>query len=320
MVLSLRSLPFAILSVAAVVGAACGEADAIDAADVDAASGDVSITDAADVDAAPDTPGAGMRCNGFEELCDRKLFEVLLPGTHNAMSNEADEFIGPNQTHGLRRQLDDGIRAMLLDTYRNDDGLVFCHGDCVFGSSDAVAKLAEVRTFLDEHPHEVFVIIFEDHISVDDTVELLAVSGLDELLWVPPADAAEWPTLREMIEQNERVLVSLESGDEGPPYLTAAWDIFFDTPYSFEYVEEFSCRVNRGDDTNPLYLVNHWVGRPLTLPFLAEEANTYEVLAERLQTCGAERDRMPNVLAVDFYEIGDLFEVVEVFNGVRAAR
>ena len=38
-----------------------------------------------------------------------------------------------------------------------------------------------------------------------------------------------------------------------------------------------------------------------------------------LRQCQRERGRLPNILAVDFYRSGDLFEVVAELNGVTAA-
>ena len=57
-------------------------------------------------------------CNGHEELCERRLNEVTFAGTHNSMSS-ADErgwyFAG--QRGNIREQLDDGVRALLIDTH-----------------------------------------------------------------------------------------------------------------------------------------------------------------------------------------------------------
>ena len=74
----------------------------------------------------PDRPVTA--CNGREELCERRLNEVTFAGTHNSMSS-ADErgwyFAG--QRGDIRGQLDDGIRALLIDTHygiRDDQGRV----------------------------------------------------------------------------------------------------------------------------------------------------------------------------------------------------
>ena len=57
-------------------------------------------------------------CNGHEALCGRRVNEVTFAGTHNSMS-AGDErgWYFPAQRGGLRQQLDDGIRALLIDTH-----------------------------------------------------------------------------------------------------------------------------------------------------------------------------------------------------------
>jgi hypothetical protein len=57
-------------------------------------------------------------CNGMRELCDRRLNEVVFAGTHNSMSAADDEgWLFANQRRGVLRQLDDGIRLLLLDAH-----------------------------------------------------------------------------------------------------------------------------------------------------------------------------------------------------------
>ena len=62
--------------------------------------------------------GPVERCNGFAELCDRPLNEVAFPAAHNAMSAaKLSGWYQPNQRNDIRRQLDDGIRAFLIDSH-----------------------------------------------------------------------------------------------------------------------------------------------------------------------------------------------------------
>ena len=66
--------------------------------------------------AAAATPAAG--CNGSRPACDRRLNEVIWPGTHNSMA--AADVAGwslPDQRRSIARQLSDGIRLFLLDPH-----------------------------------------------------------------------------------------------------------------------------------------------------------------------------------------------------------
>jgi hypothetical protein len=57
-------------------------------------------------------------CNGSPDLCDRRLDEVVFPATHNSYA-AADEpgWFFANQRFGIERQLEDGVRAFLIDVH-----------------------------------------------------------------------------------------------------------------------------------------------------------------------------------------------------------
>jgi hypothetical protein len=58
------------------------------------------------------------RCNGSAALCDKRLDEVAFVGTHNAMSAAGEPgWLFPAQNGSIQRQLDDGVRALLVDTH-----------------------------------------------------------------------------------------------------------------------------------------------------------------------------------------------------------
>lgn len=66
-------------------------------------------------------------CNGYLELCGRRLNEVTFATTHNAMSSAQALFLNPNQGVDMLNQLDSGVRGMQLDAYlgqRNGKGTV----------------------------------------------------------------------------------------------------------------------------------------------------------------------------------------------------
>ena len=258
-----------------------------------------------------EVPNTG--CNGHDILCDRALSAVTFPGTHNSMSSAADEWLGPNQPDGIGPQLDAGIRALMLDTHAWEDGLWLCHGSCELGAQPLAEGLGEIRDFLDAHPREVVQIIFQDAIPLADSRAALDDAGLGTRLyrWTEGAD----PTLRQLIDAGTPLVVGLESGNSDGNGIHGAWDLWVDTPYSFNSLDEFSCEQNRGAAENPLFLVNHWLG-PLPAAALAAEANDPAVLEARARQCAEEWGRAVNFLGVDHYDQGDLFGVVDRLNGV----
>lgn len=276
-----------------------------DASDDDAPDADSGTSGRADAPVEP-----VLACNAHPSSCDLPLDRILFAGTHNAMSARADGFFAPNQEYGIAQQLDEGIRALLIDAYRYRDDFYLCHGGCEIGATLASDALGEVAAFLETRPSEVILVIIENHISPAEAVEMLVAAGLDRWAITPPDGA--WPTLGELVEADTRILLTLESGAADVPWLPNAWSVFHDTPYSFSSTDAFTCDGNRGRTGEGLYLVNHWVQDPISYPELAAQANTREELEARLEACSAVDQ--PNILAVDFYDVGDVVEVVNLYN------
>ncbi|MGZ4297518.1 MAG: hypothetical protein ACXVE4_09810 [Solirubrobacteraceae bacterium] len=59
-----------------------------------------------------------LSCNGSAALCSRPLNEVIFPGTHNSFAASSQPgWYFASQTYPIPRQLDDGIRALLIDIH-----------------------------------------------------------------------------------------------------------------------------------------------------------------------------------------------------------
>ncbi|MDO9407723.1 hypothetical protein [Patulibacter sp.] len=76
----------------------------------------------------PLEPREVATCNGSAAICGRRLDQVVFPGTHNSMS-AADRpgWLFANQRRPIPRQLDDGIRLLMVDPHYgvvNRDGRV----------------------------------------------------------------------------------------------------------------------------------------------------------------------------------------------------
>lgn len=266
----------------------------------------------------PDLPPA-RACNGDPALCERRFDEVVYPCTHNAFAARDDGFkqINANQRHGVAQQLADGVRCMMLDVQDDAGRTVLCHGGCSLGERDHLEVLADIDAFLDEHPDEVLTIIYQDDLPAERIVADLEASGLAARTFshVP---GEPWPTLAALIDADTRLLVTAENGGPPPAWFHHVWDLAWDTPYTFHSVEEFTCALNRGSAGNELFLVNHWVSTVLDTPSQADAAtaNAHDVLYGRAAQCQQEAQQLPNFIAVDFYDQGDLFAVVRELNGL----
>ena len=193
-------------------------------------------------------------------------------------------------------------------------GIYFCHGFCEIGAYPVAPALKEIRDWLVANPGEVIILSIEDYVAPAAIDSAFRESGLVDFVY--SGTTTPWPTLRELIDSNQRVIVLLESGHAGPAYMLPGFrGVEFETKYSFRTPADFNCLPNRG--TTGLFLLNHWIETtPTPKPSNAAIVNAYDVLLARARRCQRERHHLPNLIAVDFAGIGDLLRVARTMNGL----
>ncbi|MFT5585580.1 MAG: hypothetical protein ACI9VR_003172 [Cognaticolwellia sp.] len=265
--------------------------------------------------ASPDlnTADTGSRsCNGDPSYCVRPFDQVAVVGTHNSMSSAQDEWFAPNQNLNVLAQLELGVRALNLDVYEEDGELLTCHGYCALGSRPLVESLSELRSWLNEHPDQVLSLTFESYITPEQMVSSFESSGLAELSFErDPSD--QWPTLDEMIQANTRLVVWTDSGGGNPGWYLDINQHAWETNYAYKAVEDFDCAFRRGSEDQSYVILAHFLTSPLASEELSAQANAAEVLRDRVSECEAV-NRRPNLVLVDFVDLGQVFDVVAEVN------
>lgn len=262
--------------------------------------------------------------------------------THNAFSNGADyRYWYQNQSHTVREQLNAGVRGLMLDAYESNGRVRVCHVSC-----DGIEKpLAsyfsdDILPFLAQNPQAVVTVFLEDYVSQASLqAELARAPGLGGQTFSPGSESwkwrAQWPSLQEMIDANQRLLIFALNGAAGTYRVGSAdvevirqesgtvenyWSIG-DTIFTHDYSckSRFSTPLNKrqvdwpGKAWPPLFVMNHFHGVGESLH--ARLDNRYDKLQDRYNNyCGPASDGRPvNFLAVDFYQQGDTLE----FAGVK---
>ena len=175
------------------------------------------------------------------------------------------------------------------------------------------------------HPGDVVVVINQDvGVSPTDIREAFDQAGLLDLVYRGPL--GPFPTLRQMIDSDQRLVVMAENDAGNIPWYHLAYaQTLQETPFRFTSAAQLtdpaklaaSCRPHRGPSFAPLFLLNHWVDTtPTPRPSLAAIVNARAALLQRAHTCQRIRSHLPNLVAVDFYRRGDVFGVVDALNGV----
>jgi hypothetical protein len=195
-------------------------------------------------------------------------------------------------------------------------GLYLCHNWCELGATPFPRVLDTIRRFLDANPSEVLLLFVEDYVAAPEVAAAFDQAGLGRrLMQLDPLRPL--PTLRAMIDSGRTLVVLSEHSGSPPGWYHRGFELFQDTPYFFRSVAELACGTNRGPADAPLFLVNHWLSTGAPNPAHGRRINTENVLADRVERCQRERGRKPTIVAVDWFDEGDLLDVVNDLNHVR---
>jgi len=277
-------------------------------------------------------------CNTLTSNCGLPVNQVLFPMVHNAMSSYGDYFLSANNNLPMEKALVAGYRGLMLDSCicesstvndikgflggQDNTGLRFCHKTCDAGARKPDKLLGNLKTFLEVNPNEVVIVEFEvNDNSLNDLFYAIDDSGLDEYIY-SPADKinVEWPTMQELIDANTRLIIFAHGDGIESCAVSNCPEGFL---YTFDHLTQTnwndeSCDI-KGNDVEPraFFLMNHWMNNDLDLPSEdnAQEFNAFAKLIERTEKCSG---RIPNIIAVDFWDVGDVLPFVKEVNTQRA--
>jgi len=309
----------ALVSAAAGAGIGCSSSSMENPAPDGGAAGDTGAADAA----------AAAPCNGRAELCDRAYDKVAFPGTHNAYANIAQSFSVPDQSFPMSRQLADGVRVLHLEIQPHGSDAdpstpYLCHSYCELGGTSLADGLAEIKAFVLAHPDDVVTLLMEsDGLATDVVGDVVTKSGLVDLLH-QQGTGAPWPTLGAMTKSGKRVVAFLadlsKTGGTTPPWLHDRFAWTWETPWDNRTPADFArCDADRGAKGDPIYVVDTYrEDQAVPTAAAAATVNVDPFLIDRVLTCQKAAGVLPNFVMVNYYEVGDLFHVVDLLNGFAA--
>jgi len=256
------------------------------------------------------------QCNGALELCDKKYNEVAYLTTHNAYNAAQDSFEFPNQNFNIATQLSEGVRGLMIDVYDVNGESVVYHSFSGLGSAPFQENLSDIKAFLDENPNEIVTIILECYTSANAIENDLEETGLMDYLYTFKSEDG-WQSLQEMIDSNDRLVILSDKDDatEEQAWYHYVWDLAVETHYSAASYLDFSCDYNRGDASNDLFILNHFISGEISGdPEAALLINEGGYLSIRAIECQQITGKLPNFVTVDFYELGNTLDVVNELN------
>ena len=173
--------------------------------------------------------------------------------------------------------------------------------------------LVELKLFLDEHPNDVIIMIFESYVSAEMMRDTYEEAGLLSYLYAH-TQGEPWPTLNQLTSSKTPLVLFTDAGGGVFPWHHDVWTYAFETPYAAESPETLSCELNRGDPANPFFILPHFLTAPLAAPELADQINHNPFFEERVNECAQYWEHTPTIIQVDFYSVGDVFDVVGELN------
>lgn len=273
--------------------------------------------------------GSPLSCNGHPELCSRRYDQVAYPGTHDSYSNTSEKlastnttgkFDAPDQTWPIDRQLQDGIRVLHFEVHVYNGAVLVCHGLCEAGREPLLDELKRVADFVKSHPTEVVTLLLERsdaNITADQIGDAFKAAGLEPYMH-QQQPGQPWPTLEEMILHGDRVVALLDDTDgSSSPWLLPRWKLTWETPWDNQTASDFSrCDADRGTKGNSLYVVDTYLEDLIIQSAQHALLVNYDpFLIDRVLSCQQQESALPNFVMVNFYEVSDVFHVVDVLNG-----
>ncbi|XP_020236628.1 PI-PLC X domain-containing protein At5g67130-like [Cajanus cajan] len=220
-----------------------------------------------------------------------------------------------NQEDSITDQLKNGVRGLMLDMHDYKDDIWLCQGPCFKYTAflPAIYALKEIKAFLVTHPAQIITIFIEDHVTSHNGVKkLFNAAGLTKF-WFPiykmPKNGGDWPTVKEMIHRNHRLIVftsnATKEAYEGIAYV---WNYVVENEYGHGGMKGGSCS-NRVESfpmnttSKSLVLMNYF--RNVQNSKEACKDNSSPLIRTMNMCFVAAGNRWPNYVAVDFYKRSD---------------
>lgn len=282
---------------------------------------------------------------------DRRYDHIAFLCSHNSFSNQADGYIQPQQKWSIQEQLDNGIRAFMLDTYYSCNifgkncNVNLCHNSCTLtetvlrpfkgNAPRLVTALKTIADFLDKNPKEIITIFLENYVDkvyIDQSIQELPEFKKYVLTpwdWNPDVRKG-WPLLSWMQQKNKRVVIF--NSKEGTFFTYFEWAFHAENVYSEVNLKDIcmqrkTSREETGKKQRYLYVMNFFPefyvkGTEKKIQGYDFNKINNETLRTALNQCldsgldqeGLYKKRYPNFIALDFVNEGDAMAIINELN------
>lgn len=267
--------------------------------------------------------------------------QVVFLTSHNSYAAKNHGYLYAQQKWTIKEQLRNGVRGLMLDTYRsrsicNGDRIVLCHGGplinrIITGSRKPmkfVDSLIDIKDFMEENPYEIITIFLENYVKDENLIDQdFEEAGLSSMILKPddwdPDLIGSWPTLQWMQDNNKRLVIFNSLGRSR--YAYNEWEQVIENQYGTLDLNKASVQRKESilynhKDRN-LLLINYIPTFKLNLGGAYKNINSKK-LRKLLAICysrGLDKDgyakcKLPNFINVDFVDEGKCLDYVNSLN------
>ncbi|BDS07303.1 hypothetical protein NT6N_23430 [Oceaniferula spumae] len=251
---------------------------------------------------------------------ERRYDQVTWLCTHNAMNAADDGWRLPNQTHTITKQLDQGVRALMLDVWKQDGELVLRHGPELarfLGYKKLSIELANIHAFLTKNPQAVVTLIFESYVPAMEVAKEITDSKLAPFCHFQDP-AKPWPSIANMLKSGKRLVVfsdRVAKGTKAPSWYMPIWSHAWETNWQAKTTADLlAAKPRRGKRSNKLFILNHFVTNGVPSASDSKLANSNPFLQQRIDDAVKRFKSQPNFLVLNFYHLGDGAAAVKLLN------
>ncbi|KAE8442256.1 hypothetical protein EG329_003516 [Mollisiaceae sp. DMI_Dod_QoI] len=250
------------------------------------------------------------QCNGNTALCSRKYSNVTQIGTHDSA------FVGvlptDNQLLSVTDQLNAGIRFLQAQTHVKNGALELCHTSCLEKDAGTLESyLSTVNTWMAANPNEVLTILLTNGDNADVSLfgTTVASSGISKYAYTPSSQ------------------LNYGADTSKVPYILDEFSYFFETAYDVTDKSFATCALDRppgNSGSGLMMIVNHFLDLDILGILIPDElaaSNTNAAtgsgsIGAQADLCYSTWERNPNLILVDYFELGNVFTAQNTLNGL----
>jgi len=254
------------------------------------------------------------QCNGEKNLCYKRYSDVAFLITNNAYTPLEDMMVA-DQSHSIAQQLQNNVDGLVLNVDLHFGRPVVYFRSPLLGYQPLKDVFVEVGKKLKEDPDKILTLIINSKVPNKDWSELLRETGLTEFLYVH--GGGEWPVLRNMIDDNERLVVFAKNVDKSATPLLHDIDQLAISA-STDLCSSNSSEIFLGADADRDFLVMDHHADMLVSEKIDDLIwiNSTNVLLKRSIKCWDKTGEIPNFILVDHYQIGNALHAIRTINNI----